>query len=331
MILYDPSALLDFPRYGIEIPALDSRKTRTIAFLRSHPQLAVRESEWLYEGFDDTTKLEHLCRVHSRDYAQGFFDERAVDRLKSAFELVNPDGTYNRWNPESAESSLEELVPSLMKMDAGTWRTGKIALEEGFCHYMGGGAHHGHRDFGHGFCPVNDVAVAIRRLQSDGAVGRVWIIDVDAHKGDGSAAIFQDDDSVRTLSVHMASGWPLDGSLPRSHPSWTPSDIDIPIESGEERFYLNRLTEGLDRLAEFSRADMAFVLAGVDPWEGDILPSTHLLNLTMEQMNERDKLIYQFLESHGLPSAWVTAGGYGEESWRIHSAFLEWVLLRRLT
>ena len=330
MILYDKTALLDFPRFGIQIPALDSRKTRTMEALHSFPGLSGRESEWLINGFDDTTTLDDLHRVNSSDYAQGFFDERAQERFKTAFELVNPDGSFNRWNPDEAQSPLGEMTPLLMKMMAGTRKAGEIALERGFCHYMGGGTHHGHRDFGHGFCPLNDAALAIRRLQSYGALKKVWIIDMDAHKGDGTAALFHGDNSVKTLSVHMARGWPLDGSLPPSHPSWTPSDIDIPIDSGEEHQYLERLNSGIKDLKESSTADLAIVLAGADPWEHDALPSTSLLKLTLEQIRERDRMTYLFLEEAGLPSLWLTAGGYGEDSWKIHRNFLSWVLPRRL-
>ena len=329
MVLYDRSALLDFPRFGIKIPALDSRKTRTMDTLHGFPDLAGRESEWLVDRFDDSITLEDLIRVHSSDYSRGFFDERAEDRFKTAFELVNSDGSFNRWEPENARSPLGEMTPLLMKMQAGTYRASKIALKGGVCHYLGGGAHHGHRDFGHGFCPVNDSALAVRRLQADGVVQRVWIIDLDAHKGDGTAAIFSGDDSVKTLSIHMARGWPLDGSLPPSHPSWTPSDFDIPIDSGEESQYLDRLYSALKDLKSTSTADMAIVLAGADPWEHDALPSTSLLNLTLDQITERDRMTYLFLEETGLPSAWLTAGGYGEESWQVHTRFLSWVLPRR--
>ena len=331
MTLYHGGALLDFPRFGISIPSHDSRKTKTMEALHSHKELAGREDEWLVEGFDDTTTLEDLLRVNTPDYARGFFDERAKERFITAFELVNPDGSFNRWNPDKAMSPLSDMTPLLMKMQAGTWRGAKIALDGGFCHYLGGGTHHGHPDFGHGFCPLNDAALAIRRLQAEGEVKRVWIIDMDAHKGDGSAAIFSKDDSVKTLSIHMARGWPLDGSLPPSHPSFTPSDIDIPIDSGEEGFYNERLEAGIMELRETSTADIAIVLAGADPWEHDALPSTSLMKLSLEQIKERDVMVYQFLEGLGLPSLWLTAGGYGEESWRVHTNFLSWVLPRRLS
>ncbi len=330
MLLFDPDALLDFPRYGIAIPALDSRKIRTLEALKILPSLTNRQSEWLVESFSETTTLEDLLRVNENDYARGFFDSRAAGQLKSAYELVNPDGSYNRWDPDSAISPLEDMVPSLMRMLAGTRKAGEIALSTGFCHYLGGGAHHGHYSFGHGFCPLNDTAIAIRRLQADGKIRRAWVIDVDAHKGDGTAALFADDQSIFTLSAHMAHGWPLDDSIPAGHPSRIPSNLDIDVDSGEEDQYLERLQKGLLEMKERSDADIVFVLAGADPWEGDQLPSTGPLKLSMEQMKERDQMIWNFLDQTGIPSAWLTAGGYGDNSWQIHTAFLSWILPQRL-
>jgi acetoin utilization deacetylase AcuC-like enzyme len=128
----------------------------------------------------------------------------------------------------------------------------------------------------------------------------------------------------------MDRGWPLDDSLPASHPSWTPSDNDIPVDSGEEHSYLDRLDAAYRSLRNMAPPDLAIVLAGADPWEHDALPSTSVLNLTLEQLFERDRMTYQFLQEAGIPSAWLTAGGYGEDSWKVHTQFLSWVLPRRL-
>ncbi|MCG8452573.1 MAG: histone deacetylase [Spirochaetales bacterium] len=332
MVLFDVSTLLEFPRYGIGIPALDSRKSRTLSSLTEHPLLSPLKEQWLQSAYDDVFTLEDLLRAHSPEYAKGFFDHRAQERLVAGFELQNPDGTRNRWNPEEAELPLSQMVPPLLKAMAGTYKGAKIALESGFCHFLGGGTHHGHHDFAHGFCPINDVAVTLQKLRFESRIQRAWVIDVDAHKGDGTAAIFHKDDGVYTLSAHMASGWPLDGSLPPHHPSWIPSSIDIPIEAGEEHQYLERLHDALQIMAQSSHgADIAVVLAGADPWEHDGLSSSSRLKLTEEQLFARDQLISQFLDSQGLPSLWLMAGGYGEEAWKIHRNFLQWKLLKHVS
>ena len=326
MVLYDAEAFLDLPRFGIRIPSLDSRKVRTLEALKASADLENRESEWLIDGFRDTLGPEDLSRAHSEEYAGGFFDHRSGQRIQAAFELVAADGSYNRWEPDSALSPLRDMVPRLLKSMAGAYRAGRIALDSGFCYFLGGGAHHGHRDFGHGFCPFNDSALAVLKLLAEGRIERAWVIDLDAHKGDGTAAVFADDPRVVTLSIHMARGWPLDGSLPPGHPAYTPSDIDIPIDIGEEGIYLRRLEDGLETLKRRSPGDLAIVLAGADPWEGDALPSTSLLRLNLDQLFQRDRSVYDFLDAQGVPSAWLTAGGYGEGSWQIHYRFLSWAL-----
>ena len=329
MVLYDETSLIRLSRYAIGVPALDSRKINVLNALKNHPVLSNRLSDWLIEGYPEMFTEKDLCYAHSPDYAAGFFNSNAEKQLIAAYELINKDGSYNRWNPASAASPITDIIPNLLKTMAGTYKAGRIALDTGFCYFLGGGAHHAHYDFGHGFCPMNDTAIAVCKLRAEQFIRRAWIIDPDAHKGDGTAAIFAEDPAVITLSIHMARGWPLNSSLPPEHPSWTPSNIDIPIEAGEENQYLTRLEAGLNKLNDFSLPDIVFVLAGADPWEGDALPSTALMKLSADQLFERDGLIFRFLEDLGLPSVWLMAGGYGEGAWKIHARFLEWALLHR--
>jgi acetoin utilization deacetylase AcuC-like enzyme len=175
---------------------------------------------------------------------------------------------------------------------------------------------------------------ALRRLQAEARIRNAWVIDVDAHKGDGTAALTAGDDSIATLSIHMAAGWPLDqpqhGPDGQMNPSFIPSTIDIPIAAGEEPVYNSRLKEGLEQLAGTGPPDLALVVCGADPYELDELPSTAGLRLSLEQLLERDQLVYSFLKTRGIPGAWVMAGGYGRNSWRVYTQFLEWALLERL-
>jgi acetoin utilization deacetylase AcuC-like enzyme len=216
---------------------------------------------------------------------------------------------------------------------AGAVQAARIAIDNGFCFSFTGGAHHAQRDFGKGFCMINDIVIAARKLQHEQKVNTVWVIDIDAHKGDGTAALTAGDNSIRTLSVHMAHGWPLDEPSiyddGTANPSFIPSDIDIPVESGEEGFYLEKLEFGLNQLEEPGRADLAIVVCGADPYENDELPSAFPLKLSLEQMFERDKLVYRWLMERNIPSVFLMAGGYGEDVWRVYAQFLTWVLRRR--
>ena len=133
--------------------------------------------------------------------------------------------------------------------------------------------HHAQYDYGNGFCLLNDIVVGLRKLQHEKVIRRAWVIDVDAHKGDGTAALTRGDDTIRTLSIHMARGWPLDGapqdSTGRPNPSFIPSDIDIPVEAGEDTLYNDRLQAGLQQLERLSTPDLAVDVSGAEPYALD--------------------------------------------------------------
>ncbi|MCG6893320.1 MAG: histone deacetylase [Desulfobacteraceae bacterium] len=333
MILYDENRRFAFSDFGIEIPVRDSRSSRTFRYLADHPVLGPLRHRWHRRPGTETVSREDLLRVHTPEYVSRLFSDQLEEELLSIYELVGVDGRYNRYRPETAKFPLRGLFEQILERAGGTIACGRLALENGFCFVFGGGMHHAHAGYGSGFCPVNDIVVAVRKLQAEQRIRSAWIIDIDAHKGDGTADLTQDDPSITTLSIHMASGWPLDGDPVKAdgRPSdaFVPSDIDIPIAAGEEERYLPELAKGLDQLASRSSTELAVVVSGADPYVQDELPSTHPLQLTLSQMAARDRLVYRFLQDQRIPAAYLMAGGYGERSWEVYAQFLEWVLMER--
>ena len=334
MILHYSGKGFPLTDFGIFLPVAPDRVGRVLKALRDHPTLGPRESEWLIGPDGSTITREDLCRVNTPRYVDGLFGDEVELIIMKAFELIDSDGNYHRYDPERATQPLAKLFEQSLRSVAGAYQCGKEALSRGFCFYCGGGSHHGHPDFGHGFCILNDSATAVRKLQAEGRVRTAWIIDVDVHKGDGTAAMMAGDDSVITLSVHMAHGWPLDNpefdSDGNRHPSYISSDIDVPVDVGEEAHYLPRLEAALHDLDTRAKPDIAYVLAGADPYEKDELQSTRRLQLSLEQMNERNLIIYEFLKARSIPQAWLMAGGYGESAWEPYPSILTRVLLDRL-
>jgi acetoin utilization deacetylase AcuC-like enzyme len=330
MILYDPTIPAGLLEFGILIPIRDSRATNTFDALCSDPHLGSCQNLWHRDRIGETLTKEDLLRVHSADYVARLYSDRLVDEIISTYELIDPDGRYYRYAPEQASRPLAALFERIRIKVAGSIQCARLAKTHGFCFYFSGGMHHAHYDHGSGFCLINDIVIAARKLQAENVVRKVWIIDVDAHKGDGTAALTADDASITTLSVHMAHGWPLDGSpvLPdgRANPCFIPSNIDIPIASGEEPYYLERLEQGLGQMKRLSDPDLAIVVSGADPYEKDELPSTSGLKLTLEQMASRDRMIYQFLRELRIPAAYLMAGGYGDQVWKVYAQFLLWAL-----
>jgi acetoin utilization deacetylase AcuC-like enzyme len=334
MIIYNQEEKMTLYEFGIEIPVSDSRVSKTFDKLRSHRILGERIHEWHINKVEEKISRTDLLRVHSKGFVETLYSDQLEAEIIRAYELIDSEGQYHRYNPAKASMPLTDLFERILNKISGTLRCCRVALEKGFCFYFGGGMHHAQKDHGNGFCLLNDIAIAIRKLQAEKVIKQAWIIDVDAHKGDGTAALTEGDDSVTTLSIHMAKGWPLDeekyDSGGKLNPSFIPSDIDIPIAAGDEHLYVTRLKEGLRILDTQPTADIAVVVAGADPYEKDELPSARLLQLSLEQLQERDLLIYDFLQNKSIPSAYLMAGGYGDSAWEVYAQFLEWALLDNL-
>ena len=337
MVLHQPKRDLNLREYGILIPVAPDRVSRILAALEEDKRIGPFRDRWLRACDPASSPItrEDLERVHAKEYIDRIYSPEVEQVLLQVFELVDEEGNYHRYDPSIATKPLSEHFDPELVWHRCAFSACRMALDEGFCFYLGGGAHHAHYDFGHGFCMLNDILIPLRRLQADGRIKRAWVIDVDAHKGDGTAAIAKDDPTITTLSVHMAESWPLDlpKTLPdgRPNPVFVSSDIDVPIAPGEEGEYLPRLHTALDRLgADFPGADLALVVCGSDAYEHDGLPSTAGLRLTLEQMNKRNLAIYDFLTERDMPQVWYTAGGYGERAWEPFAAFLKEVLPRRL-
>jgi acetoin utilization deacetylase AcuC-like enzyme len=334
LIIYDENHKFSLYEFGIQIPVRNSRATRTFENLKTHPILGERFKDWFIEKESRRLGRADLERAHDSAYVAKLFSDALEKEIVNTFELIDERGEYYRYSPQTANLPLSGLFDRILDRVSGTWQCCKVALDKDFCFYFGGGMHHAQFDFGNGFCILNDIVIAARKLQADGDAQTVWVIDVDAHKGDGTAALTDDDDTIITLSAHMAEGWPLDGVARdpdgNLNPSFIPSDIDVPVSGTQNHRYVDLLKEGLEKLDMYPRADIAIVLAGADPYEKDELPSTSHLKLTLDQLFERDRLVYQFLKDRNIPGAFLMAGGYGDSSWQVYTQFLVWALLDRL-
>lgn len=329
-LIYHPDLDTSFNDFGILIPLVDDRSQRVFNFLKKHlPTLDYLDLSLLKPIFK-----EDLLRVHDKEFVDRLYDSTTCEKeLLKTYELIDAEGRPYRYRPQQAKKHLSEMMDSILKQVSGTLLTCEQALQNGFSYFLGGGMHHAMTFAGRGFCPVHDIAISIRHLQQRDLVKNVWVLDVDAHKGDGTAEIFQHDESVRTLSIHMQEGWPLDsdkfdvdGNL---NPWFIESDVEIGIRAGEESLYLEKLEQGLFSIEKLGRPDLVIVVDGADPYEADELPSTQSLRLTKEQMLLRDLMIYKFLSDRKIPQAYVMAGGYGKSSWEIYSQFLLTVLTAR--
>jgi acetoin utilization deacetylase AcuC-like enzyme len=196
----------------------------------------------------------------------------------------------------------EALVERGRRSVGGTVAAATLALEVGLGMNLGGGIHHAGRAFARGYCLFNDVVLALWRLRTEGRVRRALVVDCDVHQGDGTADLLGPDPECFTLSLHGARNYPFQRIA-------SDLDVDIPSGTGDDR-YLSALADALDHALPLARAELAFYLAGADPWEGDRLGR---LNLTKTGLRARDELVLDRLLDEGIAVCVVLAGGYAED------------------
>ncbi|MEO8189530.1 MAG: histone deacetylase [Acidobacteriota bacterium] len=197
------------------------------------------------------------------------------------------------WSPEMVERSRRSA--------GATMAACRAAAEDGIAVNLAGGTHHAFAGRGEGYCVFNDTAVAARAMQSEGRAHRVLVVDCDVHQGNGTAAIFRDDPSVFTFSIHGAKNFPFRKEV---------SDLDVELQDGTaDGEYLESLGAGMGEAASrFPSPDLALYIAGADPWEGDRLGR---LKVSASGLAARDRRVLGFLRKAGIPVAVTMAGGYG--------------------
>lgn len=211
---------------------------------------------------------------------------------------IHEDGfdTMERWALEVPFS--DALRRAAVLACGGTLLAARRAREDGIGIHLGGGFHHAFGDHGEGFCLLNDVAVAAAALLEEDGLGRVAVVDLDVHQGNGTAAIFADEPRVFTFSMHQEANYPA---------RKPPSDLDVGLADGvSDRGYLARLEEHLPAVLD-PAPDLVLYLAGADPWREDQLGG---LALTLDGLRRRDRTVLRAAREAGAAVGVVLAGGY---------------------
>ncbi|HEX8000297.1 MAG TPA: histone deacetylase [Pyrinomonadaceae bacterium] len=190
------------------------------------------------------------------------------------------------------------LVRRSFLATGGTIGAARNALTEGVGSNLAGGTHHAFPERGEGFCVLNDVAIAIRVLRREQLIKRAAVVDCDVHQGNGTATIFENDESVFTFSMHGAKNYPL-------FKARSTLDVELPDETSDAE-YLSTLAEHLPRVFAHN-PDIIFYLGGADPYVGDKLGR---LALSIKGLRERDELVLRECQQRGVSVATVMSGGY---------------------
>ncbi len=287
-----PFKLVYHERYDLNLGphVFPSQKFRLIH------EMLLREGIAVPQDFlrPDPASDEDILRVHTLDW---------VHKLKT--------GTLTASDVMLLEVPYSpELVEAVWLAAGGTILAAQSALRDGCGSNLSGGFHHAYPGHGEGFCAIHDVAVAIRKLQADGLVKKAAVVDTDVHHGNGTAAIFRNDPTVFTISIHQENNYP-------AHKP--PSSIDLHMaDRADDDEYLGVLIPAVQHaLGEF-RPDILFYVGGADAYCEDQLGG---LSLTKEGLKQRDRQVFEEVRRRRIPVATTLAGGYArrvEDTVRIH-------------
>ncbi len=207
--------------------------------------------------------------------------------------------------PSEIRKSGFPLTPELIEREwllaNGTIEAALFALHFGAAGTTAGGTHHAFADRAEGFCLLNDIAIAANHLLFHQLAQRILIVDLDVHQGNGTAALFANDDRVFTFSMHGEKNYPLHKES---------SDLDVGLPDGtDDRLYLYHLKHQLPQVMDAFMPDFVFYQAGVDILQTDLLGR---LKISREGCTERDRFVLQLCKNHGIPVVITMGGGYSK-------------------
>ena len=263
----------DSPRIGIDFPTFG--KAKWIAeFLEGAPVEGARLVR------PEPCSVAQAERVHDSDYVDVIIHGGPGD-----------DSNGFTWTPRlwpSVAGSTGGVIAAVLE----ALRTGGISGA------LASGLHHARAGRGSGYCTLNGIVIAVREAMAEGAQ-RIVILDVDAHCGGGTASLIEDIDGVEQVDVSVNRyDW---------YPSTPQSRLTIVEEAGADgATYLAAIEAALEEIGDPSSIDVMILNAGVDPHEG----AGGMHGITDDVLDRRERMIFDWANRHGVPVAWVLAGGY---------------------
>ena len=246
--------------------------------------------------------LENILRVHTPEYLETLSDPEVMSEILGV-ALTEPEA--------------HRALDMVRLMTGGTIQATRLALRtHKAAVHLGGGFHHARPDRGMGFCAINDVAVAIRRLRARGFEEPVLVVDLDLHDGNGTRAVFASDPTVHTFSIHNEQWEEGDDAV---------ASTSIALGSGvTDEQLMDVLRDTLPPLMRDHAPGLVFYLAGVDGAAGDAIGDW---KLSAKGMLERDRFVTDQVRNREqrIPLVVVLAGGYGHTAWRLSARYFGWL------
>ncbi len=174
------------------------------------------------------------------------------------------------------------------------------ALQDGAAAVLAGGTHHAFRNHGEGYNVFNDIAIAIRDLQVQRPGIKIMVVDTDAHQGNGTNSVLENDPNVFTYSIHVGRpGSKVNGSM----------DVET-VRYVEGDMYLKQLFTTLAAALDVFSPDLVIWIAGADNHRNDRMGQ---MLLDLKDFVRRDEVILRAFMKNRIPIAILYGGGYNRQ------------------
>ncbi len=248
----------------------------------------------------DPVSPEALRRVHTAAY---------LDAVRTGEPRALAESQKFPWSPA--------LWPSVLLTCGGVLAAATRALDDGLSAAIASGFHHSHADHGEGFCTFNGLVVAAEALREAGRVRRVAVLDLDLHYGNGTASLCGTRPWLFNCSIYGNDYWQNQAYRDVENVRHTdgPNHVSFALPNGSGgKVLLAALERGMAAILESCRPDLVLYQAGADPYKEDPYSP---LDLGLEDLRERDRLVFAWARRERLPLAWVLAGGYTPDVSRV--------------
>jgi acetoin utilization deacetylase AcuC-like enzyme len=279
------------------------------------------------EAIHDSDYLHFLKTVNSTPVNDAEFVERTPAEVAYPFTFPYVSGISKKQSTSIVAQMGRYCFDTATPITASTWPaavkavdcvlTGADALlEEGqrvayaLCRPPG---HHAHRAIAGGYCYLNNAAIAAHYLLQSlpsGEKGKVAILDVDFHHGNGTQDIFYDTDAVLFVSLHHTP----DGAYPYfsgfedecGRGQGEGFNVNFPLPSAtDEQLYTSTLQQALEKIRGYGPAYL-LVSLGFDTFKDDPISSFKLGEEYYTQMGSLIGALH-------LPTLIISEGGYAIE------------------
>jgi len=287
---------------------------------------ALRGVSWTEIIEPDDFRLDPILAVHDKDYLNfltSAWTEWLATRPEDSSTLL-PATFALRRHPHKPKSILGRAGYYMMDLSAciveGTY---KAALSSANCALSAAQAvangersafalcrppgHHAGKDYAGGYCFINNASVAANWLSSK---GRIAVLDIDYHAGNGTQDIFYDRDDVLTISIHADPDFEYPNFIGHADERGKGRGFgfhhNFPLQKGtDDAEYLSVLDDAFRFIRKFKPVYLV-VSAGMDIYAEDPLGSIKVSTQGIGEIGKR-------IASLELPTVIIMEGGYANE------------------